>query len=364
MDWKQWITQPVRGRGTFFTHSAFLSNLMKIKLDFSIPRDRIGSRLSPVKPFKTLILSRGEAMTLDASINSSGIRIFTVGSYNERGSGAGFVIYLPDPPFIISDSITLSFQATVFQAEVQAIKQAADFLINNSTYISHDIFFFSDSIAAIQALDSSTVKALTVADCLASLTKLAVFRKEIRISWVPGHSGVWGNEIADALAVAASNSSSPPKVTLPLAPSVIHGIICKFFRSSHEKAWKDSKTCTLTRPILTNLLISKVNCLVTSRRLTRWVTYILSNHAPVSAFLHKIGKQQSPVCQFCVQEPETIQHYVCYCPYFSLYRLEFLGHFFITQSSWLTELSLGNLLGFLRSTRRFDRGKFMGRPPD
>ena len=48
MDWKHWINQPVRGRGTLFTHSAFLSNLMKIKLDFSIPRDRIGTRLSPV----------------------------------------------------------------------------------------------------------------------------------------------------------------------------------------------------------------------------------------------------------------------------------------------------------------------------
>ena len=108
MDWNHWYSQPIRGRGTFFTHSAFIFNLMKNKLDFSIPRDRIGTMLSPVKPFKTLVLSRAEAMSLDATINSSGIRIFTDGSKNENGSGAGYIIYLPVPPFIISDSIQFS----------------------------------------------------------------------------------------------------------------------------------------------------------------------------------------------------------------------------------------------------------------
>ena len=364
MDWKKWIHQPVRGRGTFFNHSIFISNLMKGKIDFSIPRDRIGSSLSPFKPFKSLILPREEALCLDSIVGSSSIRIYTDGSKTGNGSGAGYIIYIPVHPFTISDSIPLNSEATVFQAEIRAVKQAADCLYSYPNLISHDIFFFSDSIVAIKALDCTTIKSQSVADCLVSLGRLASHGKEIRIAWVPGHSGVWGNEIADALAVAASNSRSTDRVTLPLAPSVIQGKISKFFRQCHEKEWKESNSCRLTRPILTDMLLNHTNCLVTNRRLTRWLTYILSGHAPVTEFLHKIGKLSSPVCRFCGQGSETIEHFICNCIFFSYQRLIYLGNTHLSPAKWLEEFRKDNLIAYLKSTNRFDRGIYSSRPPD
>ncbi|KAJ8976474.1 hypothetical protein NQ317_001155 [Molorchus minor] len=66
---------------------------------------------------------------------------------------------------------------TVFQAEVYAISARA----------------------ALLAIESSKGKSLLVLECKKTLNDLAS-RNKVILTWVPGHSGVRGNEEADRLA--------------------------------------------------------------------------------------------------------------------------------------------------------------------
>jgi ribonuclease HI len=57
----------------------------------------------------------------------------------------------------------------------------------------------SDSQAALRALKAHTFSAKLVAECLEILKRLTR-RCLVALMWVPGHTGIEGNEIADQLA--------------------------------------------------------------------------------------------------------------------------------------------------------------------
>ena len=57
---------------------------------------------------------------------------------------------------------------------------------------------FTDSQAALKALESVTVKSKLVLECLACLNELAT-QNSVQLMWVLGHEGILGNERADQL---------------------------------------------------------------------------------------------------------------------------------------------------------------------
>ena len=58
----------------------------------------------------------------------------------------------------------------------------------------------TDSQAALKALKGYTVNHKCVLSCIEILNTLGL-EKRITIGWIPGHTGVQGNEIADKLAL-------------------------------------------------------------------------------------------------------------------------------------------------------------------
>jgi ribonuclease HI len=61
------------------------------------------------------------------------------------------------------------------------------------------ILIFSDSQAALKAINNPKVTSRLVVECMDALSELAE-RNEVTLMWVPGHSGILGNEKADELA--------------------------------------------------------------------------------------------------------------------------------------------------------------------
>ena len=49
------------------------------------------------------------------------------------------------------------------------------------------------------------------------------------------------------------------------------------------------------------------------RKLTSILTQLRTGHAPLAKHLHRIKKIDSPLCPACLQDPESVQHFMLHC---------------------------------------------------
>ena len=98
---------------------------------------------------------------------------------------------------IYNGNFYLGSTATVFQAEVTAIRKSAQMLLDNK-WEKHTITFFSDSQASLAALNKWTIKSDRVDKCLNALNALGK-KNTIHLRWVKAHVGIHGNEVASLL---------------------------------------------------------------------------------------------------------------------------------------------------------------------
>jgi ribonuclease HI len=81
---------------------------------------------------------------------------------------------------------------TVFQAEIYAIYTATNLALQKG-WTNRTIYFHSDSQAAIRALVSSRITSKLVQKCNQVLNRLGR-NNRVLVDWIPGHSGISGNE--------------------------------------------------------------------------------------------------------------------------------------------------------------------------
>ena len=91
--------------------------------------------------------------------------------------------------------------ATVFQAEIIGIKLAYKEMValNNETPVKY-MKLFSDSQAAVAAIDSREVTYQEVWDAKKALNTLVQVTNHIFLVWIKAHMGHEGNKAADKLA--------------------------------------------------------------------------------------------------------------------------------------------------------------------
>jgi len=104
-------------------------------------------------------------------------------------------------------SISLGEHATVFQAAIYAILACA-YKIQMNNRPEKYVGIFSDSQAALRALQAAKTTSLLVQQCQKALNNIST-RHSAGLFWVPGHSGKCGNEIANGLTVHQFVGSEP-----------------------------------------------------------------------------------------------------------------------------------------------------------
>lgn len=268
------------------------------------------------------IPSREDWVSQIPDVTPQSIIIYTDGSRMDMRSGAG--VYCKQPA--ISTSLALGRYVTVFQAEVLAIEEAMA-TCKSLDIRGKDVVVCSDSQAAIRALVKPEVTSAIVKDCK-HLCQCVREQNNVRLMWVPGHSGIDGNEKADELARAGSS-------TTPCGPEPILPVSWATVKKSVQDGLKDKSRCHFLQK--SGLRHSKA-CLgqFSTRRSqeyisrgrggTRAVAAMLTGHGPFSAHLAKMGIEvATTVCRFCAEVEETGWHILVECPAIWRSRLEHLG---------------------------------------
>lgn len=177
------------------------------------------------------------------------------------------------------------------------------------------------------------------------------------ISWVPGHTGNWGNECADQEAKKAAQSRSSIKKFLPsqLHKKLPHSqtaIVCMFqkeIKEQHNTKWRKSPRYWLFRQIDNSDMTSvsrqywKLSQLL-PRKLGVVLTQLRTNHIPLQKHLHRIKQADSPICQCCRQSLKTVFHFLFQCPAHKCAREQFQRKVIAQQWNLGTILTTAKLL--------------------
>ena len=124
------------------------------------------------------------------------VAVYTDGLGLDGNIGYGYSISTnKNQTKIANKSGSLPNFCTVFQAEVVAITQAYIKMTElNAT--DKNIYIFTDSLSAIKALNQLRISSFTILDCLSRINEVAA-NNSVSLNWVPGHSNIPGNEVAD-----------------------------------------------------------------------------------------------------------------------------------------------------------------------
>lgn len=254
--------------------------------------------------------------------------IYTDGSVSNDKVGYG--ITSNSTPLSISSSLPST--CSIFSAEAYALMKACSL---NSPMINCPSVIFTDSASCLREMNSSTLKHpwLQEAERLALANRIA-------FCWLPGHSGIRGNEEADRLA-GVGRALDPEDVSIPSQDAIRWAK--ERIRECWNITWFNSRDFALRR-IKPSTLPWPDNKNPKNRRI---ISRLRIGHTRLT-HSYRITKESPPDCTTC-GVPLSIRHILTECQNYNNERLT------LDMSSTCLEEVLSppyeeKLIQFLRTT--------------
>ena len=298
------------------------------------------------KEFKTEILDRNEwdKNLLEAT---DPLTWFTDGSKTDNATGCG--IYCEQ---LQKERLErLSDHASIMQAETLAVKICAEEMIQ-SNISDKNIYIFTDSQATIKAISKSTINTLSVKECVNELNSLGI-SNNLTVSWVPGHSGIPGNEKADELANKGTNLDNISIVT-PAPGCIKVNKIKSWGEKLFKDLWNRQRGLKHSKMMMEPFKKGKYDLVKMKRRDLRVIIGLLTGHSCLKKFLNRIGKSDDTICSYCQEdEDEDMTHLLTGCPALARIRLTTLGVASPSEAE-LKEMNPLSLLKFAKQSYIYD----------
>ncbi len=254
----------------------------------------IDGRLDPTAAIQRAASARAREVGTDYTI-------YTDGSAEEgtfRG-GAGAVVTTGDPnsPEVVATLLVRGAHLTCsYDEECRAMGMALEWVARLPA--DKTVAIFTDSQSLCQAIQNRSQQVENILESLRALPS------GVTIQWVPGHSNIPGNELADCAAKkAASTSGSPAPVSYGSVCSHI-GRVIRDPPISHER----------TRAVYGGLTAS-AEATISSRADQSLLARLRSGHfVGLRAYRHRLDPSVDPTCDLCGEGEQDLIHWLVQCP--------------------------------------------------
>ncbi|KAF7354484.1 putative RNA-directed DNA polymerase from transposon X-element [Mycena venus] len=299
-----------------------------LQLDFASPPGVLKSNIAPTKDQATKDMER--------VVRRGGVCVFMDGSGYEGGAGAAAVAMKgTEVGTHRTKHLGSLVEHTVFESEVTGAILALDIVGSISRLREVDIFM--DCQPAIQALTSPKPQPgqylFALFHTLLRRLHRARSTLQVRLHWVPAHTGIAGNEAVDELAKQAALGSSTAlharitRFETPLPVSKAAAIVAGSaeFVERWKAEWASSprrRRLALYDDTTPSMSVARMYKDLT-RPQCSILTQLRTGHIGLNAHLHRIGIALSPTCAHC-SALETIPHFLLACPAYRRQRLQLI----------------------------------------
>lgn len=273
---------------------------------------------------------------------------YTDGS--KSGEGVGFAVVSPNK--IIKGRLTA--EASVFSAELYALREAISNILKDSTAANHTIF--SDSQSALMSLTSGATRSPLVESVRRKYHQALDKNLNLELCWVPSHTDIAGNEKADAVAKEAT--------TLREAHSwraIPHTDMKRPIKDAIKKKWKQRWIEFDNYPRREGRKLREIKKEVCAwkssynknRRTETVLARLRIGHTNITHAYLMQGQSNPPICDRC-NSPITVKHLLIECRKFDSHRNKYFTRPTLTDMlSESKDFSVNKLISFLKDANLF-----------
>ncbi|MEO0337460.1 MAG: ribonuclease H family protein, partial [Pseudomonadota bacterium] len=263
--------------------------------------------------------------------------------------GSGMVVFkgpADNANIVERQSFHLGAESSVFQGEVFAIKAAA-LWIQHQRMMGKTIIVYSDSRAALLAVNNSRVKSKLVLSTQRELCQASELNN-VLLRWVKAHVGHSGNESADLLAKEGA-AEQPVCDGAPKIPeSMIKLRFKRTFDTYWQQRWDQRLDCRQTKQWMPQISkSSSFEILGLGRKPLSWLVQLITGHNFMKRHEALVNGTTDNECRLCLEDEETSFHCIAECPALARPRQEIFGTpFQTTPLQW----SVTQVVSFVRET--------------
>lgn len=242
---------------------------------------------------------------------SSALHIYTDGSVDKSKSQVGCSIVVPT--FKYSRGYRLPGDSSIYSAELTAMLMALEWVDDVKPSF---VVIFSDSLSGIQSLPNFDPVNKIICD-IQHLYK-GIYEQGMRVvfSWVPGHVGIYGNELADSVAKTAAVRTTID-IPIPLQTSEIKTSYKMELKAKWQNLWSSNISSLHD---IQPMISTKMSNWGISRKLeVKFHQLRLGKCYFLNSYLFQINKHSDGQCPTCKCKEDT-NHFLLECDRYNAER--------------------------------------------